>query len=81
MWIRSQDRTILRNVNDLFIDNNKSGYMVCSDLNSIILGEYSTEEKAMKVMDMIENAIIEHEISNFKIKIIFYMPKDDEVYL
>ena len=42
-------------------------------------GMYSTEEKAMKVMDMIESAIIEHEIAKAKSKIIFYMPKDDEV--
>lgn len=90
MWIRSQDRTILRNVNDLFIDNNKSGYMVCSDLNSIILGMYSTEEKAMEVMDMIEDAITgtrfeftdivrDCDLAGIEIHNVFNMPQDSEV--
>ena len=90
MWIRSQDRTILRNVNDLFIDNNKSGYMVCSDLNSIILGTYSTEKKAMKVMDMTQNAITgtrfeftdivrDCDLAGIEIHNVFNMPQDSEV--
>ena len=68
MWIRSQDRKILTEIHNLDID----------DINQIwdgssLLGEYSTEEKAMKVLDRIEE-LIENQSG-----LTFYMPTDDEV--
>lgn len=77
MWIRSQNRNVLVNADKFSVSKEHEVFRIYS-VNSF-LGEYSAEEKAMKVMDMIEDAIIEHEISNHKCKIIFYMPKDDEV--
>ena len=77
MWIRSQDRTKLVDSSELNICSSCKVVGIYAGINA--LGMYSTEEKAMKVMNMIEDAIIEHEISNHKCKIIFYMPKDDEV--
>lgn len=52
MWIRSQDRKILTEIHDLDID----------DINQIwdgssLLGKYSTEEKALKVLDEIQGKI------------------------
>ena len=49
MWIRSQDRKILTEIHNLDID----------DINQIwngssLLGKYSTEEKALKVLDDIQ---------------------------
>ena len=90
MWIRSQDRNTLRDVNELYINKNKNSCMVCSELDSIILGVYSTEEKAMKVMDMIQNAITgirfeftdivrDCDLAGIEIHNVFNMPKDDEV--
>ena len=56
MWIRSQSESVLVNVNDICIYKmNKTTYQFrCYGYgNYYILGEYYTEEKAMKVMDMI----------------------------
>lgn len=68
MWIRSQDRKILTEVHNLDID----------DINQIwdgssLLGKYSSEEKALKVLDRIEE-LIENQCG-----LTFYMPADDEV--
>ena len=68
MWIRSQDRKILTEIQNLDID----------DINQIwdgssLLGKYSTEEKALKVLDRIEE-LIENQCG-----LTFYMPTDDEV--
>lgn len=78
MWIRSQNESVLVNVNDIcFYKMNKNIYQIrCYEYgNYYILGEYSTEEKALKVMDMIHNQIIQWLKSEF----VFQMPKDEEV--
>lgn len=71
MWIRSQDRKILTEIHNLDID----------DINQIwdgssLLGKYSTEEKALKVLDQIQYnmELFEHELT-----MVFQMPADDEV--
>lgn len=71
MWVRSQDRKILTEIHDLDID----------DINQIwdgssLLGKYSTEEKALKVLDQIQYNIklFEHELT-----MVFQMPTDNEV--
>lgn len=68
MWIRSQDRKILTEIHNLDID----------DINQIwdgssLLGKYSSEEKALKVLDRIEE-LIENQCG-----LTFYMPADEEV--
>ena len=68
MWIRSQDRKILTEIHNLDID----------DINQIwdgssLLGKYSSEEKALKVLDRIEE-LIENQC-----ELTFYMPTDDKV--
>lgn len=83
MWIRSQDRTKLVDASELNICSSYKVVGIYAGINA--LGMYSTEEKAMKVMDMIETAILENEIANSVIDIgywkksLFQMPKDDEV--
>lgn len=71
MWIRSQDRKILTEIHNLDID----------DINQIwdgssLLGKYSSEEKALKVLDQIQYNMepFEHEPT-----MVFQMPPDDEV--
>ncbi|WP_418777060.1 hypothetical protein [Holdemanella biformis] len=71
MWVRSQDRKILTEIHDLDID----------DINQIwdgssLLGKYSTEEKALKVLDQIQYnmELFEHELT-----MVFQMPTDNEV--
>lgn len=49
MWIRSQDRKKLKEIHDVTIYHDKQIWAGCS-----FIGEYSTEEKALLVLDMIE---------------------------
>lgn len=71
MWIRSQGRKILTEIHNLDID----------DINQIwdgssLLGKYSSEEKALKVLDQIQYNMepFEHEPT-----MVFQMPTDTEV--
>lgn len=68
MFIRSQDRKILTEIHDVEID---SGFKVWG--SGMLIGEYSTEEKALKILDRIEE-LIENQCG-----LTFYMPADDEV--
>lgn len=56
MWIRSQDRNNLINASDLHINEERKGFYIRSRID--VLGTYSTEEKALKVMDMIHSQLI-----------------------
>ena len=86
MWIRSQYLYTLIKCERLSVrkccDEN---YCVIGD-EHVVLGEYSTEEKAIKVLDMIQEKIIERELMNFGLAkrfsyehCAFQMPQDDEV--
>ena len=55
MWIRSQDRKTLVNLNDLWINN----LMILSG-DFCTLGKYKTEERALEVLDNIQSFIIEN---------------------
>lgn len=71
MWVRSQDRKKLTEIHDLDIDDINQIWDVSS-----LLGKYSTEEKALKVLDQIQYNIelFEHELT-----MVFQMPTDNEV--
>lgn len=86
MWIRSQDREDLINTDRVYYSD------VDKSLNSdyTVLGMYSSKEKAMKVMDMIQNAITgtrfeftdivrDCDLAGIEIHNVFNMPQDDEV--
>ena len=88
MWIRSQDRKRLLNASDFHVVSSYEGFGIISGLSA--LGNYSTEEKAMKVMDMIQNAIIgtrfeftdivrDCDLAGIEIHNVFNMPQDSEV--
>lgn len=68
MWIRSQDRKKLTEIHDVTIYHDKQIWAGCS-----FIGEYSTEEKALLVLDMIE------KVSMYQGNTLFQMPADDEV--
>ena len=71
MWIRSQDLKILTEIHDLDIDGANQIWNGCS-----LLGKYSSEEKALKVLDQIQYnmELFEHELT-----MVFQMPTDNEV--
>lgn len=74
IWIRSQDKERLVNCNSFVVTDNSrfeyilEGYEINGDCT--ILGKYSTKQKAIKALDMIQEHIAKH---------IFQMPQDAEV--
>lgn len=86
MWIRSQDKMTLVEIHDLDIDGANQIWEGCS-----LIGKYSNEKKALKVLDEIQGRIECHYPSKITPsfgtnsyhlieKSKFYqMPQDDEV--
>ena len=68
MFIRSQDKKILTEIHDVEIDSANQIWGSGS-----LIGEYSTEEKALKVLDEIQKRT---EYIYLKA---YQMPQDDEV--
>lgn len=54
MWIRTQDKEMIMNCSVIEISLDKQTIIWCG---GYVLGTYSTKEKAMKVLDMIEDQI------------------------
>lgn len=80
MWIRSQDGTILIDCDSFAVEDHSGKYEVIT-LNgksgiSISLGTYSTKEKALKVLDEIQNWIHYEADEN---GITYQMPQDVDV--
>ena len=94
MWIRSQNKRILSKVNEVLIctmDDNKYFIEGFWDRGSDTLGIYSSEEKALKVLDEIQTCIMtEHRYHTDdenctmrfftkEWKEIYQMPADEDV--
>ena len=102
MWVRSQSKDVLVNINEVcFYKMKKDSKFIyqfrCYGYGDdyYILGEYSTKEKAMKVMDMIQKQILfcseSYEIvrpilesDHFepywkKREVVFQMPEDTKI--
>ena len=89
MLIRSQDKEMIVNTdttNHIFIGEayrpNGSLHDVCAD--EMRLGYYSTKAKAMKVLDMIQDAYckfmsVKNDDAWGGKESVFYMPEDSEV--
>lgn len=73
MWIRSQDRLRLQYVNRFEIEHFENKEIATITGHGWFLGEYSTEEKALLVLDMIE------KVAMYPGNTLFQMPADDEV--
>lgn len=85
MWIRSQDKTRLLKVNYVRVNGNCveaiHGDMLCT-----LIGEYSTKEKALLVLDKLEEHTNKMETKYITKDVIrtphyvtFKMPRDEEV--
>lgn len=87
MWIRSQNNYILANVNSFRIcKGDIDGCIYYSihghyDRYEQELGEYSTKEKALKVLDEINSLLDATEFDVSNLPIVFEMPLDEEVEL
>lgn len=76
MWIRSQTKTGLVNINFMRVINDGNFCLICgatTDGCDYELGIYSTEEKALKVLDEIQKR------TEYLCPKAFQMPQDDEV--
>lgn len=87
MFIRSQDRTIIVNTELLYVGNRDAlaeKIVKCEkDDSEVILGTYNSEERALEVLDMIENRIIKgHKFDYIKNakrtthEFVFQMPEE-----
>ena len=75
MLIRSQDKEILANMEGpiaIEILSDGKGHATMYWKDSYVLGTYSSKEKAMKVLDMIQEAYVNGHID-------YQMPADSEV--
>lgn len=77
IWIRSQDKEVLCECNEIYLNVNCANYQIENE--DWILGIYSTEEKALKVLDMIQTHLenLEYKVSGREV--IFQMPQEDKV--
>lgn len=58
LWIRSQDRTKLCQARQFTLDNDQTGIFVFNgDEYSIFAGKYKTKERALEILDEIQNII------------------------
>lgn len=89
MLIRSQDKTILLNFKNstvVYIAKNGKDFVILSleNENRYRLGKYSSEAKAMKVLNMIQEAYckfmsVKNDDAWSGKESVFYMPEDSEV--
>lgn len=68
MWIRSQSLAVLVKVNEVCIEDKTKIWA-----EGYLIGKYSTEEKALLVLDMIE------KVAMYPGNTLFQMPADEEV--
>ena len=89
MWIRSQSKKQLINANELYIATRSIGYCISTGKGND-LASYLSEEKAIKVLDMIQDFEIRHQANlllaiyrepngNAEENMVFQMPQDSEV--
>lgn len=79
MLIRSQDKRMIVNFENIctvsasaFPEKDSEDIYVEDGTGSLMVGRYSTKEKAMKVLDMIQEAYVNGHID-------YQMPEDSEV--
>lgn len=88
LWIRSQDKSFLKDAKEFIIHTrsknlkgDKCDYAISSqEYTGLVFGIYSTEEKALKVLDIMQDYITRNESNIYNSKFgVFQMPQDEEV--
>jgi hypothetical protein len=82
MWIRSQDKEILIKAICIYLcgENHENCIRAsCANGNKWYIGKYSTREKALKVLDEIQNYYrrLPQLIYDYQLGGVFQMPGDD----
>ena len=76
LWIRSQDKEVLTRVVDIWKDADKNEiWSKSSFATKNCLGIYKTKERALKVLDEIQDLLQNAYIGNAN-RIVYQMPKD-----
>lgn len=75
LWIRSQDRLVLTKVRNLKIEKSGEYYAIFDDINRYYLGCYETKEKAIKVLDGIQE-LLNHPGALSVANILYNFPKE-----
>lgn len=57
LWIRSQDKTTLIRSYEIYIAEHSNSYVIRAKRTSHILGAYKTIERALEVLDEIQNIL------------------------
>ena len=89
MLIRSQDKRMIVNFDNIctvsaFSENDSEDIYVEDGTGSLMVGRYSTKAKAMKVLDMIQEAYckfmsVKNDDAWSGKESVFYIPADSEV--
>jgi hypothetical protein len=81
MWIRSQNEELLIKATCVYLssENHICAYAPNTGGDNWYIGKYSTKEKALKVLDMIQKRINRAFMYDYQPGLVFQMPQDDEV--
>ena len=76
LWIRSQDKRILQKVDNIFLDANYENKRICNyaDDYKTELGTYKTKERALEVLDEIQDLLQNAYVGNVN-RIVYKMPE------
>ena len=74
LWIRSQNRELLVQVNMVYIDEHN---MIC-DGRTNVLGEYETKERALEVLNKIQGRITANECLKSMVNEIYDIEDEEE---
>lgn len=75
LWIRSQDRLVLTKVRNLRIEKSGEYYAIFDNINHYYLARYETKERAIKVLDGIQELLNLPGALNV-INIVYKFPKE-----
>lgn len=71
LWIRSQDGTILEKEERFMIIRGMDVYYIAN--NGDIYGKYKAKERALEVLDEIQNILIDYKEMS---RVVYQMPQD-----
>lgn len=77
LWIRSQDKRILQKIDNIYLDANYENKRICNyvDDYKTELGTYKTKERALEVLEEIQNILVGTIIIKSNV---FLSPSDQE---
>ena len=86
LWIRTQDKTtLIRSYEIYIVEHGKDSYVIRAKRTSHILGAYNSFERALEVLDEIQEAMMLNEdydysgraeVNTIRKCLIYEMPKD-----